>query len=45
MPRRPAAVTRPFEAAGPQPAAKVRWYREFPSRPHSQGVAEHTPGE
>src|SRR5712691_8551940 len=43
MPRRPAPVTghergrgRPARAA----AAKVRWHREFPSRPHSQGVAQ-----
>src|SRR5713101_1724651 len=43
MPRRPAPVTghargrgRPARAA----AAKVRWPREFPSRPHSQGVAQ-----
>src|SRR5258707_4498559 len=41
MPRRLAPVTRPER--GRPPAAKVRWHRELPSRPHSQGVVEHIP--
>src|ERR1700683_5364502 len=45
MPRRLAPVTgrlRPLPAG--LAAAKVRWHREFPSRPHSQGVV-HIPEE
>src|SRR5258708_10883788 len=41
MPRRLAPVTRPER--GRPPAAKLRWHRELPSRPHSQGVVEHIP--
>ena len=38
MPRLPAPVTGRDEAAGHRQAAKVRWHRESPSRPHSQGI-------